>query len=530
MQLSSNVQIACGGVGDKPLGVLISDPGQSSSSPEMIRAFRTPHFPAMSRSTLSSFVLNVIGNVTPILVAVVALPVITHFAGTERLGFLGLAWTLIGYLGLLDLGLSRVVMRRVAQAGTAGQLAVERDTVWRIGLVLCGFSAAVVAVIAAVAPLHWFTGRSIAPSLVQEASTALLIVLATLPFSIVTGVLRGVLDGRQWFGISNALKVVFGSLTYLAPMLVAIWVPTLPALVGAIAVARILALAAHVAMAARALPAMAGVGRGVVRFGELFSEGGWLTVTGVVSPLMVSFDRFAVASLVSLSAAAYYIVPQDMVLRLLVLPVALAGTVFPMMARAHGAGDSGRHHDLGRHSFYAALALSLPMCIALAVLAQPLLRIWMGADFARESTNVAAVFAIGLLTNCVAQVPYSSIQAAGRADLTGKLHLAEFPLYMAVMFAMTLHWGLLGAAAAWTLRTTADCFALLWIAHRGGFMRDTRREASVLALAVTQTVLAALLPAFASGALRVLLGGVLVVLAMAAMWRWGRASVLWSVR
>ena len=124
----------------------------------------------------------------------------------------------------------------------------------------------------------------------------------------------------------------------------------------------------------------------------------------------------------------------------------------------------------------------------------------------------------------------SSIQAAGRADLTGKLHLAEFPLYMAVMFAMTLHWGLLGAAAAWTLRTTADCFALLWIAHRGGFMRDTRREASVLALAVTQTVLAALLPAFASGALRVLLGGVLVVLAMAAMWRWGRASVLWSVR
>lgn len=477
----------------------------------------------MAWKTLRNFSLNTVGNFAPVVVAVAAFPVIAHLAGTERLGFLGLAWTLIGYLGLLDLGLARVVLRRVAQATTPERRAVERSVVTRICAVLFAVSLPVVILVGLFAPVQWLLGRDAAPALIDEAALALRIVLAALPLVIVTGVLRGVLDGRLWFGTSNLLKIVFGALTYLAPMLAAFWQPTLPVLVGAIALGRLLALIAHAGAASAALP---DTGKRVVtrmQLMPLLAEGGWYTVTSIVGPLMVSFDRFAVASLVSLAAAAYYIVPQDVVLRLLLLPAALAGTVFPMMAHAHGTGNEARQHDLGQRSFMAALALGLPLCVLLALTAEPALRIWMGADFARESAGVAAIFAIGLLANCAAQVPYAAIQAAGRADLTGKLHLAELPFYAAWLLPLVWQWGLTGAAIAWTLRTMADCLALLWIAGRHGFMRGVGREAATLLWTSLLVAAAAALPDAATGGARVALGLGLLAIAGTWAWRWVRA-------
>ncbi|HXA48162.1 MAG TPA: hypothetical protein VNW52_11075, partial [Burkholderiaceae bacterium] len=78
------------------------------------------------------FLFNLIGNIVPILTALVAVPVIVHYAGVERLGALGVAWGLIGTFGFLDFGLSRVVTRRVA-------LAVEQNRTDSEWLELRGF-------------------------------------------------------------------------------------------------------------------------------------------------------------------------------------------------------------------------------------------------------------------------------------------------------------------------------------------------------------------------------------------------------
>lgn len=484
----------------------------------------------MARPSVRNFLLNVVGSFAPMLVAVAAVPVIAHYAGTESLGFLGLAWTLIGYLGLLDLGLARVVMRRVAQAEGAVQLAVERGVVTRVCRILFSLSVPVVLAVGVFVPVRWLVGASTSPALLEEAGLALHIVLAVLPFVIVTGVLRGVLEGRQQFRVSNLLKVVFGALTYLAPMLVALWQPTLPMLVGAIAATRLLALFAHVAAASAALPRRPDALAAPIALRPLLAEGGWYTLTSIISPVMVSFDRFAVASLVSLSAAAYYIVPQDVVLRLLLVPVALAATVFPLMAQAHGTRDEARQHLLGRRGMLATLALGLPMCMALALAAEPVLRVWMGAEFARGSAAVTAIFAIGLLANTIAQVPYSALQAAGRADLTAKLHLAELPGYIVLMLAMTWRWGLVGAAIAWGLRTLVDALALLWVAGRVGCMADAKREIVRLLAGVTAVALAAVVSIELGGAARIVAGGALLIASVAASLHWINQLGLWRGR
>ena len=54
-------------------------------------------------------ILNVLGYGLPMLVAIFAIPLLVKGLGTERFGILTLAWVIIGYLSLFDLGLGRAL-------------------------------------------------------------------------------------------------------------------------------------------------------------------------------------------------------------------------------------------------------------------------------------------------------------------------------------------------------------------------------------------------------------------------------------
>lgn len=65
----------------------------------------------IARNTL----LNLLGQGIPMLVGLVALPVVARGLGPDRLGFLSLAWTLASYFTLFDLGLGRATTRYVGR-------------------------------------------------------------------------------------------------------------------------------------------------------------------------------------------------------------------------------------------------------------------------------------------------------------------------------------------------------------------------------------------------------------------------------
>jgi len=58
--------------------------------------------------------LNLAGQILPLGVAVAAMPYVIHGLGAERFGILSIAWTLLGFCGLLDLGLGRATTKFVA--------------------------------------------------------------------------------------------------------------------------------------------------------------------------------------------------------------------------------------------------------------------------------------------------------------------------------------------------------------------------------------------------------------------------------
>jgi len=50
---------------------------------------------------------NLLGTGAPLLVAIVVIPVLIEGLGIERFGVLTIAWMVVGYFSLFDLGLGR---------------------------------------------------------------------------------------------------------------------------------------------------------------------------------------------------------------------------------------------------------------------------------------------------------------------------------------------------------------------------------------------------------------------------------------
>lgn len=418
-------------------------------------------------TTRRFFLFNLLGNLLPLVVALMVMPMIVRLAGVERLGALAVVWTLVGYFGFLDFGLSRVVTRRLAKAVEQGRTAEELTE-------LRGFFWWWVLPALLLLALAFLASRTLLPgffhdgALRQELTAGWPWIALCVPVTLATNWLRGALEGLQRFARLNLLRTVFGAWTYAAPAMVAHYWPTLDAMIISIVVGRVLALLVHAWACKHAE-------RGIVlgaaprrwsRVKEFVREGGWMSISNLISPLMVYFDRFVLAALVPAKAVAWYATSQEAMLGARLIPGALAGVLFPKFS---AAADAGTNFDIGNlyeRGIRAVAALMLPICVLAATAAYDAMRVWMGVSFAENSYRVVEIIAIGLFANSIAQVPYAWLQGIGRSRITAQIHLVELPIYVLGLYFCVAHWGIEGAAWMWTFRISIDCALLLAMAVR----------------------------------------------------------------
>src|SRR5882757_3464657 len=378
-----------------------------------------------------NFVFNLAGYALPMALAVVAMPMLARHAGVERFGFLTIAWAVIGYFGFLDLGLSRVFARRVAQARDLDALAAEMGLLGQVGRRLSALAVAVSLVLAVAVPTQWLAGIGATPGFVVEVRQSWLILAATIPAVVMSNLWRGAMEGREAFDVVNLLRVVFGTWTFAAPLGAMLWTDQLPALVLALAAGRWLAAACHWRWCVRNLPrgaaAVPGMASRAARAAVL--EGAWITVSNGVGPLMTFFDRFVLAGLLSLGSVAVYSVPQEIALRMLFIPSAFAIALFPRLAALAAAQDAATGARIAEKASRMCLALTLPACISACVLARPALVVWLGPGFAELGAPVLQCLMIGVAVSAPAQIAFTKLQAVGRARSSALLHLAELVPY-----------------------------------------------------------------------------------------------------
>jgi O-antigen/teichoic acid export membrane protein len=410
-----------------------------------------------SRTVARNTLLNLLGQGTPMIAAIIGIPILIHHLGAARFGVLTLAWAAIGYFSLFDLGLGRALTQAVAMRLGAEEDADDlRAVAWTALWLMLGLGIVGGIVLAAGSPWIVRSGLNIPPGLQRESLESFYLLALSLPLVVTAAGLRGLLEAHQHFGAVAALRAPLAIFTFIAPLAVLPYSSRLTPVVAVLVVGRLLTWAAYLVVCLRRYDYMrAGFELRRRAVMPLLRFGGWMTVSNIVSPLMAYLDRFFIGAILPLAAVAYYVTPYEMVSKLLVLPQAMIAALFPAFASTYAKDREGTA-VLFERALRALWLLMFPIMLVIALFAREGLSLWVGADFARQSTEVLQWMAAGLFLNSLAQAPFAALQGIGRPDLTAKLHLVELPIYLAALWSLAHRFGIAGVAMAWTIRVAID--------------------------------------------------------------------------
>jgi len=405
-------------------------------------------------------VLNLIGLGAPLVVAIFAVPILIKGLGTARFGVLTLAWAVVGYFNLFDLGIGRALTKLVAEKLGAGHCEDVSELIWT-ALALMGMLGIFGGLVAAViSPWLVHDILKIPNALQDETLKAFYLLSLSIPVVISTTGLRGVLEAHQRFDLTNIVRIPLGIFTFLGPLIVLFFSNNLFPIVAVLVVVRFLAWMGHLLFCLRLVPALRhniGLHHTMVR--SLISFGSWMTISNIIGPLMVYFDRFFIGAMISMASVAYFVTPYELITKFGLISGALVSVLFPAFSTTMVQDRDRTALLFGRGINYTLLML-FPLILIIVTIAHEGMTLWLGTQFADNSTFVLQWLAVGVFINSIARISSALIQGAGRPDVTAKIHLVELPFYILTLWWLLGAYGIKGAAIAWVVRVGIDTLML----------------------------------------------------------------------
>lgn len=415
---------------------------------------------------LKNVAWSLLGLGSPILIAAVTIPALIQSVGLERFGLLALAWGLIGYAGVFDLGIGRATTQLIAKRRGQAQhaeiplviSAATRLTLWT-GAIGCALLT-----LAAMLGVQKLINHTAV--LERELTISVFLLAIAVPVQAITATYRGVNEAFEKFRGISLLRMTLGVLNFLGPYWVAQYSSNLAGLVSTLLFSRLAALFAYRYLAMRcmrgnhephsSLPAT--VDASEIRR-QLFAFGGWVTVSSVIGPLLVQADRFVIAGFISAVAVATYTIPYEVVVQGLIVVGAVSSVAFPSLAKQMHQ-DPGLWQATFRRWLIMVVGVVLLATVSLALLLPTILPLWIGRALPGESVLIGQILCIGVFANSIGSMYYSLLHAKGRSDLTAKLHLVELPIFLLALALLIGPYGLYGVAWVWVGRTVFDSIFL----------------------------------------------------------------------
>lgn len=405
---------------------------------------------------------NLVGAIVPVVLSLATVPLYLKMVGPERYGVLAIAWLLLGYFGLFDLGIGRSTSFRIASLRDAPG-AARADTFWAALSVNLGMG--LVGGVLLLAAAGYFFGHvfKVDAALRPEIMSAVPLLACAVPIATLTGVLTGAMQGRERFLETNIVSLISTTLFQLFPLAVAYWIgPNISTLLAAAIAAR---LAAILVLAQRCyLEFCKGHPRRIKRaeISLLLRYGGWVNLTSLFGPLLVMIDRFAIGAVLGAVAVTIYTVPFQLAQRIQILPGALTNALFPRLS----ASKAEEQKELASAASRTLVALmSLPVLGAIFIV-EPFLRLWVGDEVGLQSGPIGRIVLIGFWVNSFALISFIRLQASGRPDLVTKALLAQIPFYTFALYFALKYFGFVGCAIVFSIRCVADYIILTWLAEK----------------------------------------------------------------
>jgi O-antigen/teichoic acid export membrane protein len=456
-------------------------------------------------------------------------PIVIHSIGTPAFGI----WTFIGavtiYLSVLDFGVAPSIVRFAAEARGRGA-DEDLNAVASTGLAVYALIGLLTLPIGIALAFIVPSAVSAPDALAWDARVATLLVVASLAIRFPLGLFNNLLIARQRWDLSNLANLLS---TVLYAALVAILMPRWGGLVllGALTFgATALRLVLPLFWLRRELPGLR-IGKRYVTRARLrqfasFSSSNFLV--HIAQKIVFSTDVIVVGIVLGSAASGVYSVPAKLFALAFGLGTAATTLMFPAFAELEGAEDRDRQRRLLLAGLRAGMVLMLVLALPLLFIPDLLIRAWIGTGF-HTSYAVMAILAGVLLVHQPIFVVTQFLIARGRQRAIAIVSIAVTVANLVLSFILARTVGLWGVAVS-TLVTDVVMLA-------GALPLIVAPAAGTTTAALLRSILRPLAPALVVAAVVLiglarwwepdtlfslaLLGALWLVLAAAAIWRFG---------
>lgn len=407
----------------------------------------TPTRVKVGHKLISNVLANIIGQFSTLLIAFAVVPYVVHHVGTDLYGLLVMVVAL-GALGGSSLGFGTALAKFISEASSSQDHAhltrlVQTAVTFcaAIGLLCC---LIIIRENRAIASLL-FHGSSISAPVVN---VALYVIAACILMSLISDVLSGILIGLQRFDLYNRIRIASSIVKNIGAVLVLVFGFYIKALLGVYLLAVLITLIAYLHYAYKLMPGL-----------SLYPKFAWtylrklagfsipVVVAGLGAIIVHRLDRVLVAYYLPLSAVTFYAIPYMLAERSGVAVSNITSAVFPLSSELSSARDERRLRELYLRSTKMVVLLATPVTITLLAFSAPILRWWVGKEYALKGSLTLELLALGFLVNVGGHVPYVIAQGLGSPWISAKYSLLNGGINLLFFVLLIPRFGIAGAAA-----------------------------------------------------------------------------------
>jgi O-antigen/teichoic acid export membrane protein len=451
-----------------------------------------------SNTIAKNTVYNLLGYSIPLVFAVILIPPLVRGLGDERFGILNLAWIVIGYFSFFDFGIGRSLTKITAEKIGLDRKEEIPSLFWTSLFLMLSFSLLIVIILILLVPYLVNDVFNISKEMRPETLKTFYALAIAVPIVSTTAGLRGVLEAYQKFGIINIMRVLLGILTFLGPILFLILTNSLFWIVIFLIIIRLIIWVLYLFQCFKVNHNI----KKEIKFDlssiiPVIKFSAWITVANVVGPIILYSDRLLIGVIVSAAAITYYATPFEVVSKMLLIPGALVGVLFPVFS-ASFFSDPGFSKKLFFRGAKFIFLIVYPIVFLAVTFSYEGMDLWLGEKFALNSSLVLQFLAIGILMNSISIIPNNFFQGIGKPKIPSLINLVELPVYVLVMWFSIKSYGVKGAAAAYLIMAAIDAITMYIFANK---LFSIQFKSGLNAISFLTMMLALLIPFFFSNLL-----------------------------
>ena len=429
-------------------------------------------------------VVNVLSNWGAFVFTAVAsffmAPYIVHKLGNVTYGAWVLLGSMVGYLGLLDLGVRGAVMRYVARLHAAS----DHDGASRFasaGLFLFGLSS-IIAVLAGIG-LALMLDRffEIPPTLLAEARIGVVLSAITIALALMNGVFGGIVTAMQRFDLLSGAELFIEILRISAIVLVLRAGQGIVALASIQLACGLLRLLVSVVLSRQLYPQLrVGTGRWTrEHLRQIIGFSFASTALHSAAMVILQLDAVVVGAFLPVAMVTFFSIAGQLSNYGRAVVDGITHIVSPRVSAQEGMGDMEGARRTALIGGKIATLVHLPIVVTFILRGETFIRLWMGPEYAALSGKVLWVLSLAYWFIAGRQVMVTTLMGLNRHRVLVPAAWAEAALNVTLSIILVQTHGVVGVAWGTTipfLINTTAVYPLLFSRALGVPMFATWRE------------------------------------------------------